>query len=281
MATDPIIGLNARDDMLYVVAHWNALRAQLRPGGGNAQTGVVSTSGEKPLPIDVHVSDLLREIEDLARFYGQILLEEVPPVHGCGGTCHGAPEHACDGYLCADDEPVVPATECYEREYAVTVSTMPGLLDNVARRYGHFTEGDERMALDFCDDAHTMREKVRKAVERPEAPTYVGPCRTKGVDGSGCSGELYVGEGRIAGTCRTCGTEFTIADQRAYLQSELATRLMTPAEIVRALKTVGHEVQPGTLFKWVQREKILPVEEGLFLFSDALDYVAARKGRVA
>jgi len=158
---------------------------------------------------------------------------------------------------------------------------MPSLLVEVAERYGHWTAGDERTALAFCDWAEEYYDKVRRALERPAPAEYVGPCRGKGEDGAGCDGELYLRDGRTSGRCRACGTEFTQAEQMAYVQGELEQRLMTPAEIVRALKIVGMTTKPGTVYKWVQRGRLAPAIPGddLYRFVDAIGL--AGKGKAA
>ncbi|OCI31062.1 hypothetical protein [Oerskovia enterophila] len=269
---DSQTALNARTDLLWIVERWPRLQARLHGGGGNALTGMPSGSNEAPLPIDVAVSDLMREIEDQARFYAAVLLDEVPPEHGCDGQCVETwLAVASEATKAGQPTPPAPSSwDCPDRRDPITTSAMPALLAQVAERYGHFTQ-DEREALDFCDEAHDFRERVRTTLERPAPPTYVGPCRARGADGAGCSGELYLREGRDGGTCRECGTEFTHDEQQAYVRDALEDRLMTPAEIVRALKIVGHEVKPGTVFKWVQREKLEEVVDGLYRLADALD----------
>lgn len=239
---DPNVGLAARNNLLYIADHWADLRARLRPGGGNALTGMPSGTSEGHCPIDVHVSDLLREIEDETRTLGHVLMDET------------------------DD-------------WTPRTSRMPALLVDVAQRYGHWTAGEGRRALDFCDWAHEYAGKVRHTLERPAPPTYVGPCCGMGDDGAGCAGELYLREDRDAGTCRECGAEFTRGGQLDYLTRQMEVLLMEPAEIVRALKIVGHAVQAGTVFKWVQRGKLEPAIPGerLYRFADALGIVERKR----
>lgn len=280
---DAQTALDARTDLLWIVERWPRLQARLHGGGGNALTGMPSGSNEAPLPIDVGVSDLMREIEDQARFYAAVLLDEVPPEHGCDGQCVETwLAVAAEATKAVQHTPPAPSSwDCPERRAPITTSAMPALLGQVAERYGHFT-ADEREALDFCDEAHDFRERVRRTLERPAPPTYVGPCPARGTEGDGCAGELYLREGRERGTCRECGTEFTRDEQLDYVSDALEERLMTPAEIVRALKIVGHEVKPGTVFKWVQRGRLEEAVDGLYRLADALD-LAERpvRGKVA
>lgn len=253
-------GLDARDDLLYIVDHWPALTAALRPGGGNAQNGCVSSSGDAPLPIDVNVSDLMREIEDMARFYARVLLDEVPTEHGCSGACHGAVAHLC-GEGCAK-APVTPE-RCSQRVDPITTSAMPGLLEQVARRYGHFV-GDPMALLGFCDDASDYRARVRKTLVRPAPPEFVGPCQT-----DNCPGDLYLGADKESGKCRVCGKPFTWGAQMDYLDEQMSARLMTASEIGRALKVLGTPVPPSTIRSWIMREQLVAAEEGLYWLADA------------
>jgi hypothetical protein len=243
---DAQTALDARTDLLWIVERWPHLQSRLVGGGGNALTGMPSGSNEAPLPIDVAVSDLMREIEDQARFYAAVLLDEVPPEHGCDGQC------ARDWFAEAAKTPGLPAPDvwdCPERRDPITTSTMPALLGQVAERYGHFTT-DEHEALDFCDEAHDFRERVRTTLERPAPPTYVGPCRARGADGDGCAGELYLREGRDGGICRECGTEFTGDEQREWVAGEMIALRLTYTETFRALKVLDLEISQRTWERW-------------------------------
>lgn len=240
MTADRLAALAARDDLLWIAAQWDTLRARLRPGGGNALTGVaVATSDDGHAPIDVHISDLMFEIEEnVARFYGRILADET--------------------------------------DWTPTTSAMPGLLREVAQRYGHFTEQDACMALGFCDDAEDYRYRVTRALERPAPPTYVGPCQQ-----DNCHGELYVRENHLGGRCPECKQEFTLVEQRAFLDREMDARLMTQAELPRALNILGVKVAPGTVRKWVEREKLVEVVDGLYRLADAKALAEGSRTRMA
>ena len=271
---DPNLGLSARNDLLYIADHWADLRARLRPGGGNALTGMNVSGGgdEGHCPIDVHVSDLLHEIEDEARMLGHVLMDEATmEVPAVVRDDKGKPVLDDKGAPKMTTRPVpwLPKTD-----------RMPALLVEVAQRYGHWTAGDDdRAALDFMDWAEEYAGKVRRALERPAPPSYVGPCQGKGEDGAGCAGELYVREGREGGKCRECGAEFSREGQMEFLAREMQDRLMTQTEIARALKIVGHAVQAATVYKWVEREKLKPAVEGerLYRFADALGIVARKR----
>lgn len=265
---DNLTALRARDDLLAVVAAWGALHARLTPSASSAEP--VSGSTTPRLPIDIGVSDLMAEIEAEARFYGQVLLEEAGPEHGCDGACHGTAEHACAGHQCATEgEAVVLALDCPVRRDAVTTSLMPGLLEQVARRYGHFTAAEDRTAVDFCDTAHELRRKVSGLLGDPVRAEYLGPCPGSGAEGDGCSGELYLRPDRVDGACKECGERFDRTSHEAFLATQFEERLMTVSELRAALVRAGTPVPISTLYRWAAKERITTPDGELYRFSDA------------
>jgi hypothetical protein len=264
---DNLTALRARDDLLAVAASWTALHARLRPQGSGSGDRVTG-SAEPRLPIDMGVSDLLAEVEAHARFLGQVLLEEVAPEHGCDGACHGTAEHRCAGRLCSSTTlpPLVASQDCPTRRDPVTTSVMPGLLVEVAKRYGHFTSEDDKTALDFCDEAHELRRKVSGAIARHEPARWQGPCPE-----DECVGELYQRAGMADAKCRECGRVVGPAEWRAIMHDALETRLMTRSELVSALHVVKRTVKPNTLDRWVSRGRLVPevVDPDLFKFAHA------------
>jgi len=229
---EQVSSLDARDDLTWVADRWHFLVGKLTPGGGNAQGVRVSSCPEPALPIDLNVSDLMREVEDNARFWAQVLMDDTT--------------------------------------WAPTTSAMPTLLNEVAARHGHFTEND-RISLEFSDAAHDLREKVRKILDPVSAPTYLGPCQA-----AECIGEIYVSAGKDSGRCRVCDEPFTAFTQRAWLAGELDTVLKTQAEIIRSLKILDLGVADSTVWSWVRRGQLVPVEDGLYSLADAIALTSKR-----
>jgi len=226
---DNLVALRARDDLLAVAASWPALQARLRPASGSGDR--VTGSADPRSPIDVGVSDLLYRIEQHARFLGKVLLDET-----------------------VDWQP--------------TTSTMPGLLRDVAARYGHFTADDDKTALDFCDEAHELRRKVVGAIARHEPARWQGPCPE-----DECVGEIYQRAGNVDAKCRACGRVVGPAEWRAIMEAAFETRLMTRSELVSALHVVKRTVKPNTLDRWVSRGRLAPVvvDPDLFKFAHAYE----------
>ena len=227
---DNLTALRARDDLLAVAASWGALQARLRPSGGVDDSPARTAPASRP-PIAVDVLDLLLTIERHARFLGQVLIEET-------------------------------------HDFAPSTSTMPGLLVEVAHRYGHFVGPgvEEKTALDFCDEAHELRRKVNGAIARHEPPKWAGPCP----EGE-CPGEIYLPAGRTDAKCRECGRVVGPIEWRERMFAAFEDRLMSLSEIVSALVVTDHKVPDKTVRTWAHRKKLPRIveEPDLYRFADA------------
>lgn len=234
-------GLRARDNLRWIADQWPRLRAALDPTRGNAHTDMPTAPEQHPAPINLHISDLMHEIETETRQLAAVLLDET------------------------DD-------------WSPSTSTMPGLLYDVALRYGHWTAGDHSTALAFLGWAEDYQHRVHRALTKPAPPTYIGPCRV-----TECEGELYLRPGRGTTTCPHCGTETDAAEQVEWIGEQFEQRLMTPAELASALKVLGQPVPMGTIKSWIHRERLPEVVDGLYRVSDAQKLALARKtrGRIA
>lgn len=234
--------ITARDDLLWVAAHWYDLRARLRPQGGTKTEGVRAGAPTSRPPIDIHVSALLQDIEQHTRFLAQVLLDET-------------------------------------HDYTPTTSTMPGLLTDVADRYGHFTIGDDKTAADFCAQAAEYRRKVTGTLTKPPAPDYMGGCPS-------CGADIYRKNGHLHIDCTTCGHTTTVEAQREHVAQRLAERLMTKSQLVSALTLLETPVPFQTIHSWARRGRLPQVghdanDRPLFRLNDALDLATERRPRHA
>jgi len=233
-----VSGLGVRDNLLWIADRWPRLAALVGgTGGGQALTGMPGCASIiPPLVVDIEIVNLMDEIEnEVARYYGHILMDET--------------------------------------DWTPTTSSMPGLLADVARRYGHFTS-DPQMAFGFAADAREKRAKVEKVLDQTVPAKYVGPCHT-----AECIGELYIREDSSAGECKVCGVAFLATEQRAWIFGRYQERLMTATEIGDAFKTLDINRAPSTIRSWIKREQLVEVEDGLYSLADAK--ALAEKGRVA
>ena len=147
---------------------------------------------------------------------------------------------------------------------------MPDLLRDVAQQYTHFIDDDQKTALDYCDAAHDLNDRVRKVINPTTPPTYIGPCSV-----FGCLGRLRLRDGETAATCPTCKTTHTLTEHQLWLHQMLDERLMPLDEIRPALKVLGKEISDRTQRRWVAGDepKLRPVdpELGLYRLADAVE----------
>ena len=148
-------------------------------------------------PLNVAVADIISEVTQHAEIYAHMLMDETG--------------------------------------WVPTTSAMPGLLREVAERYGHWMGGDdERAALDFSDWAEAYSDRVLHALNPPEKARYLGPCMVPN-----CDGELRLREDHHAGTCPACESPFTLDEYRRWLDAQFAERLMDRSEVCAALVMLG------------------------------------------
>ena len=238
---DTQTALEAHRNLTWIADHWPELKAHLHPPRGGAMTGMPVALGDGGVPINIHVSDLLHTITVEAESLARVLWDEL-------------------------DEPAsfTPRT------------TMPDLLRDVAARYGHWTAQDERTALAFCDWAHEYRWRVWRVITQPDPARYIGPCPA-----AECEGELYLKPGRNLVRCPECGRDVRMEEQVEWLHAQMESHLLERDELHPALRILGHEVTRDQVRKWIERERIEAVGDGLFRLRDAID-LATRptRGRI-
>lgn len=93
---------------------------------------------------------------------------------------------------------------------------------------------------------------ARRAVDRPAALVYRGPC-------DGCNKDLYVPAHLSEVTCRACGATYDAAARRAWLVERIDGHLATAAEIARGVSTLlGKDVPVNNIHQWHSRERLFP-----------------------
>ncbi|MGC0144454.1 hypothetical protein [Pseudactinotalea sp. Z1732] len=228
-------GIVAKENLEFIAARWPDLRARLRPSRG-LDLGTARPAPASRPPINLAVSDLMHEIAVEAEALAHVLMDE------------------------ADWTPVT--------------SSMPGLLSDVAQRYGHWIAGDDRTALAFIDWAEDYRHKVERTLEKPVPPSYIGPCRL-----DLCEGSVYYRRGQTVGKCDTCRNTWDLIAQRDLVRRALEVRLMTQSEIVSALTVMDIPRGIKTVNSWVRRGRLTEVSPRLYRFATALDLAQQTPGR--
>lgn len=231
-------GLEAKRSLVWIADRWPDLRARLRPPGSSAydKPGSRVAPTSKP-PLDLVISDLMFEVEEEARSLGHVLMDET--------------------------------------DWTPRTSFMPGLLREVADQYGHWIASDDRTALAFMDWAEQYRSEVTRALEKPPAPAYIGPCTMP----TGCDGEVRMRPHALVGVCRNCRAEYDVLERMAWVQEQLEARIMTLSEIVSALLVLGHDVPLSTLTTWANRKRLTPETGRLYHLADALRLAEERSRR--
>lgn len=240
MTLNPLEGVNAADNLNTIATLWPQLTDMLEPTNTKDNDGTSHPPPASRPPLNLHISDLMREIEEQARYYAHELLNETTDWN--------------------------PAT-----------TTMPGLLTEIADRQGHWTAPDprttppyvlERAPLEFCDWAEQAIHKVRTQLNPPDAATYLGPCPTEYATGP-CGGDVYVRPGHDVGTCRTCRNRHDTRIIREQGNQLMQDMLMNLSEITTALTTIGCPTAYRTVQSWAHRKRLIPNADGRYRFNDA------------
>jgi hypothetical protein len=216
------------------------VRLYLEPRRGHSEAG--RTAPKSKPPIDLGASDLLFDLDVSASFYCSALMFET-----------------------AD------------------VKRMPDALEDqlrlIAKRYGHFTaDPDEKIALDFCDEAEELVRKVELLIVQPLPPQWAGPCA-----GLECVGGMFQSKAQGTAKCDTCGALMTFSDWAEWLARKAEIVLMDRREILDALKMLGHPTERKTLDKWVTRKRVLAVTSApeMFRLSEVLCLAEKSRRKVA
>ncbi|GAA1766068.1 hypothetical protein [Streptomonospora arabica] len=120
-------------------------------------------------------------------------------------------------------------------------------------------------------------QQARRAVDIPAVSVYVGPCE--------CGAAVYARTGSPLGTCRECGAQWGVAEQREWMRNAAEDTLMTAAEIARATSRPSALVSPGTVRSWASRGRLEAHghnerKHPLYRLGDALNLLAP-EGQIA
>lgn len=131
--------IQARQDLEWIADRWWDLHARLIPMSTPNSGSSRRTPSSRP-PLNLHISNLLWEIEYETRMLGHTLLQET-------------------------------------HNWRPRSSAMPQLLRDVAEMAGHWCVQEDAVAVPFVEWATTTRTHTTRALENPPHPQYVGPCQ--------------------------------------------------------------------------------------------------------
>ncbi|MFI1914733.1 hypothetical protein [Nocardia sp. NPDC020380] len=137
---------------------------------------------------------------------------------------------------------------------------------------------DADEAVDEIRDAHG---RAFRAVDRPRALAYQGPCPR-------CGGDLRAAREDLRITCRGCGTVTVKADNDARIQAELETRDYTAGQLAHIVRDrLGLTVKPKTIHDMAYRKTDpIPVRgrtrdrQNLYNAGDVLHDLRKRHGKM-
>ncbi|PZG20625.1 hypothetical protein C1J01_08980 [Nonomuraea aridisoli] len=104
-------------------------------------------------------------------------------------------------------------------------------------------------AIDELGDAIRL---ARRAIDRPPATWYAGPC-----DVDGCQADLYVRHGDRLIRCRSCGATHSATARERWLLRQVADHLGTATEIARALAAFRPGLTPSMIRGYAHRGRIV------------------------
>lgn len=130
-------------------------------------------------------------------------------------------------------------------------------------------------AVDEITDAVAT---CRRVIDRRPDRWYAGPC-THEDDGEMCGADLYARHATGTVTCRVCGSEYDVAERRAWLLAEAEDRLADASTVARAVSWLGAEpLTPDRVWKWAERGRIAVKghhgKRPLYRIGDAIDLLA-------
>lgn len=145
---------------------------------------------------------------------------------------------------------------------------------------------------DAIDELSAAVRAAERATDRPADRQYAGPCTATIPDTDGlaatCGADLYAHPGTDRVACRVCGTEYPLAERRAWLLEQAEDRLLPVRDLVRAIDGLGVELKQKTIESWVQRDRLVahgtvPLPDGrtakTYRVGDVLDLVRESAAR--
>jgi hypothetical protein len=141
---------------------------------------------------------------------------------------------------------------------------------------------------------HDLRRAVvraARAVDRPPARIYLGPCDRRltdpatGADLGPCPGEYLAHEGDACAPCSWCRVGVNVAVRKKALLDEAADRWMTAAQTEHLTAALGHRVAKTTVDSWGTRGQVrrarLDGEDGPWSYplADVLARVEAARAK--
>jgi hypothetical protein len=127
-------------------------------------------------------------------------------------------------------------------------------------------------ASHLLDDVTMAVRTAQRAIDRPPARVYAGPCPV-------CGADLLGQPGRSVIYC-PCGQPSVVADRQEAMRAALEDHLGNAMYAARVCTGLGCPVNDATIRKWAERGK-LTTHGGLYRIGDVLDLALAMRAKLA
>lgn len=124
-------------------------------------------------------------------------------------------------------------------------------------------------ALEAFEELEVIVGLIKHTIDTRNPGSYAGPCDVCGLD-------MYAKPGATIVTCRMCDLEYDLEPRRQKLLKKARQQIARPAEISRALTSIGTPVTPERIRQWVHRGDLKPAQldrekHRLYRIRDVLD----------
>ena len=129
-------------------------------------------------------------------------------------------------------------------------------------------------ADEFCDELDEHLGHIRRLINRPEPPRFIGPCPAVKADGARCGTALQAPRRATTATCPGCSTTYDDLDRLGLeLLAGVDDWWLCRQDLIMALHALGHPVTETRLRQWRHRrrirERVLPDGTPEYHFGDA------------
>lgn len=107
------------------------------------------------------------------------------------------------------------------------------------------------VASECVDEITAAVRNARRAIDRPAAMRYAGPCDECGTD-------LLAKPDAPRVYCRECGVSYDVADRQMWMRAQLEDHLGNASYVAAIATALGVTISAKTIRTWMDRKKLQP-----------------------
>ena len=115
---------------------------------------------------------------------------------------------------------------------------------------------EPRVIIAFAEIDDCTR-RITGIINGPQPGRYAGPCSQVDADGNVCREDVTARPGSTTGRCRTCGAEYDVDEQQAWMRSEIEDYLARPVEIAGVLLRLGFPIGYSTIAAYAAKGQLI------------------------